>query len=320
MNIILKSFIENMFSQLPETEEMKRLKDSLASDMQEKYLAYKTEGKSENESVGLVISEFGSIDEILEAYDIDIEKNTVDELKRQEAFDIIGKYKKFSHLIGIAIGLIIIFVGLFISLLLLLQNVFSESEYIYAIAPMILILSIAPCVGTLVYSGIRLSPLAKRLESTFTLSSLTRNEIVKEQELFQDKYALNITMGVILCVFGLGLIALGFSIEELMYYVPLVGFSLIASGIYLFVTTGNLYSIYHRITQKSKEKASNLKSEKVIEIVAPIYWCIVVAIYLAISFIWNQWHISWVIYPVMGVIFGAVVSIIEAVYRKNSDE
>ena len=37
---------------------------------------------------------------------------------------------------------------------------------------------------------------------------------------------------------------------------------------------------------------------------------IVVALYLGYSFITNDWRISWVIWPVAGIIFGAVKVII----------
>ena len=68
----IKTYIENMFSTLPHTEEIERLKEELLSNMEEKYLELKDEGKSENEAIGIVISEFGNIDELLNELDIEI--------------------------------------------------------------------------------------------------------------------------------------------------------------------------------------------------------------------------------------------------------
>ena len=39
---------------------------------------------------------------------------------------------------------------------------------------------------------------------------------------------------------------------------------------------------------------------------AGIYWCIVTAAYLAVSFLTNRWDMTWIIWPVAAVLFGAV--------------
>lgn len=57
-------YLENMFAGLPKTPEVEHLKQELLSGMEDKYLELKREGKSENEAVGIVISEFGNIEEL----------------------------------------------------------------------------------------------------------------------------------------------------------------------------------------------------------------------------------------------------------------
>lgn len=58
-------YLNNMFASLPRTEQMFMLKQELLGNMEEKYHELKSEGKSENEAVGIVISEFGNIDELV---------------------------------------------------------------------------------------------------------------------------------------------------------------------------------------------------------------------------------------------------------------
>ncbi|KAA2299884.1 hypothetical protein FY526_27475, partial [Clostridioides difficile] len=57
-------YLENMFAGLPKTPEVEHLKQELLSGMEDKYLELKREGKSENEAIGIVISEFGNIEEL----------------------------------------------------------------------------------------------------------------------------------------------------------------------------------------------------------------------------------------------------------------
>lgn len=62
----IKSYLETMFANLPATAEVLKAKDELWGMMEDKYNELISEGKSENEAVGTVISEFGNLDELAE--------------------------------------------------------------------------------------------------------------------------------------------------------------------------------------------------------------------------------------------------------------
>ena len=105
----IKTYIENMFSTLPHTEEIERLKEELLSNMEEKYLELKDEGKSENEAIGIVISEFGNIDELLNELDIEIpEERAENTLSKKTMLQYLEDKKRTSFLISIGVSLCII--------------------------------------------------------------------------------------------------------------------------------------------------------------------------------------------------------------------
>lgn len=62
---IIKNYLENMFIGLPGTEEVRKAKAELAAMMEDKYNELKASGKPDHEAIGIVISEFGSLEEIL---------------------------------------------------------------------------------------------------------------------------------------------------------------------------------------------------------------------------------------------------------------
>jgi hypothetical protein len=62
MNTI-RNYLDNMFLGLPDTEEVIRAKKELLTMMEDKYNELKDSGKAENEAIGIVISEFGNLDE-----------------------------------------------------------------------------------------------------------------------------------------------------------------------------------------------------------------------------------------------------------------
>lgn len=65
MDVIL-SYLDNMFLTMPKTQEVQRAKEELLSMMEDKYNELIAEGKKENEAIGIVISEFGDISELME--------------------------------------------------------------------------------------------------------------------------------------------------------------------------------------------------------------------------------------------------------------
>src|SRR5690625_7274061 len=85
MDTIL-SYLETMFANLPRTQEVERIKQDLQLNMEEKYQELIAEGKTENEAVGTVISEFGNIDELMEelGYDLNEEQDAPRSLTDQE--------------------------------------------------------------------------------------------------------------------------------------------------------------------------------------------------------------------------------------------
>ena len=64
----IMNYLNTMFATVAQTEQMQKIKNDLAVNMEDKYNELKAEGKSENEAIGTVISEFGNIDELLKDF------------------------------------------------------------------------------------------------------------------------------------------------------------------------------------------------------------------------------------------------------------
>ena len=62
----IRSYLESMFKNLPLTDKVMRAKSELLQMMEDKYTELIKEGKSENEAVGIVISEFGNLEDLVD--------------------------------------------------------------------------------------------------------------------------------------------------------------------------------------------------------------------------------------------------------------
>lgn len=74
---IIEEFIDSLFSGVVETSETKQLKADLLANAEDRYEDLLSQGKSENEAIGTIISEFGTIDELME--ELNLENKQVDE-------------------------------------------------------------------------------------------------------------------------------------------------------------------------------------------------------------------------------------------------
>ena len=61
----LTTYVNNTFSAVPQTEEVKKLKSEILNRMLNRYNVLKSEGKNDNEITGIIISEFSNISELI---------------------------------------------------------------------------------------------------------------------------------------------------------------------------------------------------------------------------------------------------------------
>ena len=102
----IKNYLETMFQSLPNTPQVQKAKHELGQMMEDKYTELKKEGKTENEAIGIVISEFGNLDDIAEDLGIgsfvkeqDFSQTRM--LSMQEGKDFIKDKLKSGFLIGL---------------------------------------------------------------------------------------------------------------------------------------------------------------------------------------------------------------------------
>lgn len=175
----------------------------------------------------------------------------------------------------------------------------TKSEFI----PQIIFLFFA-LIGVicLVYFGM--------MDSHFQERELEFTDFYSENERFEfnQKYSLSITVGVGLILFGVVVQVLVNNMynEDLANGLFMI---LVTVAVGIFVYFGTLKSKYDRVNQKKIVKEEKYKQA--------IMWygiimMITTIIYLGWSFITNDWHITWIVYPIGGIICGIVWLITEA--------
>lgn len=139
-----------------------------------------------------------------------------------------------------------------------------------------------------------------------------------ERAAFQKKFAIAITSGVVLCIFSVIAACLcdaflpssiSDGITGVVFFAP------IALAVALFVYFGirsswyeEEYKILNGMGEADQFHRAK-KSSALSGLVASILFPLAAMFYLYIGFIHNLWHPGWIIFPVCGIIVGAIESI-----------
>ncbi len=94
-------------------------------------------------------------------------------------------------------------------------------------------------------------------------------------------------------------------------------FVMIAVGVFLIVRAGIIKSGFEKLYDESQYSKLRKKSDEKTGKIIGAYWCIITAVYLAVSFLTFRWDITWVIWPVAALLTPVVKLIAESVNKEK---
>ena len=164
--------------------------------MKEKYNELKAQGKTENEAIGIVISEFGNIEELAQELGIEITKHneTGEVLNLEVAKDFLASEKKIAPLIAFGVALCVISP---ILLLVLLGKYGSLTNSLYGFVA--LFFFVASAVGFFIYSGVIFSKYTYLKDIKNVPLSVTEYVKIKQKE-FEKPFVISLIVSVVLFI------------------------------------------------------------------------------------------------------------------------
>ena len=176
-------------------------------------------------------------------------------------------------------------------------------------------------VAIFVLSGLRSSRYEYMEKETLDILYGVKGMVGERREQFRPVYNRQLTIGIVLCV--ISVIPLGISLlfagndEFLHVAATSVMLILVAVGVMLIVRVSIVWGSFQMLMEEgdySRENKNDIKEHSGFE---RMYWLLVTAGYLAWSFITNEWHRTWIVWPVAAVAYGAVLAIVKALKRNN---
>ena len=308
----IKNYLESMFANLPNTSQVVRAKNELLSMMEDKFSELIAEGKPQNEAVGIVISEFGNLQELAESLGIenviggaDIEERRL--VTNEEARDYIYEASQSRMLIGIGV-MLFIFSPIF-------PIIWDE------IGAALLLVVVSMGIGLFVWASIRMSQW-KFLDNTPCCIDYSTAEFIyvaKKNNMMSK--ALMFTIGIMFCIVSVVPVMVFdglFSAKD--YYNVIIGpamlFIIVGIGALLIIASTAKDSAYTKLLSLNgtgtvagnydavrSTKEPYVDKKKAVAVMS-VYWRTVACIYIIWSFVSFDWFTTWIIWPIALVFHG----------------
>lgn len=184
----------------------------------------------------------------------------------------------------------------------------------------ILLVMVAIGVAMLILNGMQLSKYEYLEKEQIVLQYGVQGIVEKKRAEYEPVYRTYITTGVVLCILGVVplMIAAAFDSGDIVLCVCVGALLMfVACGVFLFIYGGMIWGAYEKLLQEGEYTEREKRLNKRTAPFAGIYWCIVTAIYLWFSFMTNDWHKTWIIWPVAGVLFAALNGIMKIMMGRD---
>ncbi|MFV0557639.1 MAG: permease prefix domain 1-containing protein [Enterococcus sp.] len=302
---IITSYIENLFLQVPNNLETQKVKQELLATMEDHFQELLLEGKSEAEAVGLVLNEFGSLDELLDELQIK-PKAAENEIQLVEALAYLAHVRKFSLAISTGILLCCVALGGLIASINARWIGFSVIGFFFFVAI---------AVALFITSGLTHTQVKQTLDDRPFTSEVKQHFQGIAQD-YQPSFTVSLVTGIMMCICSLIPLIAGTALGLFGNEQIGVGLFLVFAGLgtFLIVYGSIIFTEIKKIERSeffisSSDAPGPRASEELYgenyqtaQFVKSIYWPIIIVIYFVWSFLWGAWGISWLIFIVGGIL------------------
>ena len=179
----------------------------------------------------------------------------------------------------------------------------------------VMLLLVAVAVAMFISCGGMTSPYAYLEAEVFETEYGVSGMVRERQRQYRSTYTRYNVLGACLCILSaIPLFGGAFLSENGLFLVGMLSVMLllIGLGVIFFIVGGVNWASMEKLLQEGDYTRTKKKTSSITGVVSTVYWCVAAAVYLACSLPGHSWRESWVIWPVAGVLFAAVMAVCSA--------
>lgn len=154
------------------------------------------------------------------------------------------------------------------------------------------------------------------IETVYGVSGMVK----EKRDAYHSPYVTQLVIGIACCICSViplfGTLAVS---ESDFYMVSAVCMllTLVAIGTYFIVRSAAKMNAMNQLLEEEDYTRQKKHENKKMSGPVTVYWLIATAVYLAWSFTTNDWDRTWIIWPVVGVLFPAFYAIVNGIRKKS---
>ena len=197
---------------------------------------------------------------------------------------------------------------------LIVLGTMTEDHILIGFSLVLLLVLVAIAVYLFVNYGLRESHMQHLEKEIFETEYGVSGMVRERREQYESTFTRNIAIGVVLCILSVipTIMAGVMEVEDYMSGIS-VGLLLIivSIGVNILIRASMIKSSYDTLLQEGEYTIEEKHLKKKTGAFSGAYWCLMVAIYLGWSFWTNNWKFTWIIWPVAGVLYAAVLGLVK---------
>lgn len=179
-----------------------------------------------------------------------------------------------------------------------------------------LLIMVAVAVVLFIVNGLKTEPYEYLEREEIHLQYGVRGIVEKKKEAYAQQFRRTVALGVTLCILSVlpTLFTMCLNTAEIwQVYSVCQLLAVVSVGVFLLVRSGSIWDSYQKLLQEGDYTLEKKRSRRKVAPLVSAYWCLVVAIYLTISFRTDSWGSTWLIWPVAALIFVVLLGIFRAI-------
>ncbi|MBQ6797565.1 MAG: helix-turn-helix transcriptional regulator [Clostridia bacterium] len=179
----------------------------------------------------------------------------------------------------------------------------------------------AAAVAVYIYVGAKNGDYKYLEEENFELAYGVAGMVKDKQKKFRETYVRSNIIGTCLCILAPVLLFIGSITKDEVAMVFFLSLMMVVAcvGVMFFIVAGVRWASMERLLQTGEFSEKGRKQSKLADSIGTAYWLVATAVYLGWSFMTNNWETTWIVWPVAGVLFAALMAVLNVVADKKED-
>ena len=191
------------------------------------------------------------------------------------------------------------------------------------IGMLVLLVMVAAAVALFISCGMKRKPYeyleTEIIETAYGVSGMLR----EKQESYRGTYMRRLVLGICLCILSV----VPLMMAAMMHYtsanmMAIIGVGallfVVAVGVFLIISAAMPWSAMQKLLEEGEYARENKSGKnKRNAAISSAYWLTAVAVFLCWSFISGAWDRTWIVWPIAGVLYPALMGILGAFKKDN---